>query len=220
MQKTAILKSVGLALAVMISMPVMAQSASNNSGALTLRAGTLGLGLDYSRPVSQGLSLRGNINGFSTSRDYTVNNTDYQTDFRLRTAGVLLDWYPFASGFRFSGGLYYDGNKADLKPRNSASGPFGSNAGSVTGSLDFRKAAPYLGLGYNRSFGAFSVTGEAGVMFAGSPQTRLNVDCTGLTPTTCNSLRSSAAAEEARVRSDLDALRYYPVLSVGVGYAF
>jgi hypothetical protein len=161
----------------------------------------------------------------------TESSVDYRANVRLQTTGLLIDWHPFGSGFRLSGGVYYNGNKFDLTGKPSA-GTFNLNGvtytsadiGSLEGNLKFRSTAPYLGMGYFKSFGGFSLMGDAGVMFSGTPKVRLDVTCgallAGAIPATCAQAQQDAAREADRVRDSVDSLKYYPVLSIGVGYAF
>ena len=192
----------------------LAQDQASDTG-VAVRVSTLGLGLDVSQRFGQGLQLRVNTNGFSTSRDYETNNINYAANLRLKSSGLLLDWFPFDSGLRLSTGLYYDGNQVTIKPKP------GQNSAFSDGKLDFRSSAPYLGIGYQKALGAFSLTGDAGVLFAGSPRVSYTVDCTANQPLVSNAQCQQAAANEAsRVRDSLDFLRYYPVLSIGLGYRF
>jgi hypothetical protein len=216
-------------------LPVAAQSGEGLKSLPNVYAdvklGTQGLGFDLAYQFAPGLYARGNLNGYSTSRDITESSVDYRANVRLQTTGLLIDWHPFDSGFRLSGGLYYNGNKFDLTGK-PALGTFNLNGvtyssadiGSLEGSLKFRSTAPYLGLGYFKSFSGFSLTGDAGVMFSGTPKVRLDVTCgallAGSIPAICAQAQQDAAREAERARDSASSLRYYPVLSIGVGYAF
>ncbi len=227
--------ALSMACAALVSVPSHAQGSSQGLNPRpdqygVLRLSTLGAGVDYSQRFSSDMYWRVNLNGLSLSRDFTQAGINYNADVKLQSAGLLVDWHPFATGFRVSGGLYYNGNKATLKANpNSAGGGYLLNGttyssaeiNSLNGALDFRNAAPYLGLGYYKAIGALSLVGDAGVMLAGTPRVNLDVNCaTGLAGARCAQARSDAAVEADRVRDGLDSLRYYPVLSIGLGYKF
>ena len=96
-----------------------------------------------------------------------------------------------------------------------------SEINGLDGMLDFRSTSPYLGLGYYKAMGALSLVGDAGVLLAGSPRVRLDANCAaGLGNVRCAQARQDASVEADKLRDGIDNLKYYPVLSIGVGYQF
>src|SRR5262245_56524493 len=89
-------------------------------GSIGVRAGTLGLGLEFSYPISQRLGIRLNGDGYTYSRKYTQDNIDYDGKATLRTGSLLFDFYPFANNFRISAGPMYNGNKLGLSTPNTS----------------------------------------------------------------------------------------------------
>ncbi len=79
-----------------------------------------------------------------------------------------------------------------------------------------------LGAGFSKSPGAdggLAISGDLGVVFQGSPSFDLNVTCGAAVPTvTCTRLQSDADAERAAFEDDTDEYKYFPVVSVGLGY--
>ncbi|MFN7834405.1 MAG: hypothetical protein ACK5NY_01225 [Burkholderiaceae bacterium] len=203
---------------------------SDSLGYVAARAGTPGLGFDLAYGIGNGLYVRGNINGFSYSTNVSQSDVDYKAKVKLQTAGILLDWHPFETGFRLTGGMYYNGNRIDLTGKPTV-GKYNLNGrayvatdiGSLDGSLRFRSSVPYVGLGYHQSNGDFSLIGDAGVMFMGSARAKLDVTCgpnLQANPLLCAQAQQDAAREADKARDMVDSWKYYPVLSVGMGYRF
>jgi hypothetical protein len=198
-------------------------------GSIGVRAGTLGLGLEFSYPISQRLGVRLNADAYNYSRSFNKQDIDYDGKATLKTGSLLIDWYPFASNFRLSAGPMYNGNKLGLtgKPTN---GTFTINGvaypanqvGSLDGQVDFKKYAPYAGIGYGRPVGTgLSLTFDLGVIFQGTPQATLNATCAPSLPApTCSQLQSDTAAQQATANDKIKNYRYYPVVELGVAYTF
>jgi hypothetical protein len=194
-----------------------------------LRAGTLGGGLEVAHAFSQGFGMRVDVDGYNLSRSITQDNIDYDAKLKLKTASLLADWFPFAGNFRISAGAMYNGNKLSLAGKPTG-GTFvingntynAADVGSFDGQVDFRKIAPYAGIGYGRPIGTgFSLTFDLGVMGQGSPRSKIAVTCGPATPpATCTSLQNDAAAEQARLDDSLHNFRLYPVVSLGLAYTF
>jgi len=191
-----------------------------------VRAGTLGLGIELSYPISQRLGVRLNADSFKYSRTFNQDNIDYDGKATLKTASLLADWYPFANNFRLSAGPLYNGNKLALSGKPTG-GSFTINGntytaaevGSLDGQVDFKKFAPYAGIGYGRPIGTgLSLTFDLGMVFQGTPQATLTATC-GTTPN-CAQLQSDAAAQQATLNDKIKDFRYYPVLSLGLAYTF
>jgi hypothetical protein len=120
----------------------------------------------------------------------------------------------------------FNGNKLTLKGQPSG-GTFKINdqtyaaaeVGSLDAKVDFNKAAPYFGIGYGRPInGGLSLIFDAGVMFQGSPRSKIDVSCG--TTARCAQLQSDAKAQESRLDDSLHNLKYYPVISLGLAYTF
>src|SRR5882672_5107658 len=143
-----------------------------------VRAGTLGLGLEVSYPVSQRLALRAGIDGATRNAVVTQNEIQYDATAKLRTGTLLADFFPFANNFRLSAGAMFNGNKITAVGKPSGTGfvidgqPFTADQiGSLNGQIEFKKTAPYIGIGYGRPItSGFSFIADAGVAFQGSPK--------------------------------------------------
>jgi hypothetical protein len=193
---------------------------------LGIRAGTLGGGLELSTALSQRAGVRLNVDGYNRTQSSTQDNIQYDMKLKLRTASLLGDWFPFANNFRISAGAMFNGNKFTLKGQ-----PTGGNytingntytaaeVGSLDATVDFRKGAPYFGLGYGRPINSgLSLIFDLGVVFQGSPRSKIDVTC-GVTAQ-CAQLQSDAAAEQSKLDDSLHNFKYYPLISLGLAYTF
>ena len=206
---------------------ILAAPVSLADTSLGLRAGTLGGGVELAHAFTEKLGLRVSANGLNYSTSETREAIDYEAKLKLASGQLLLDWFPFSNNFRLSAGAMVNGNKFTLDGKPSAGGTFtingmpytSSEIGSLNGKVDFRKVAPYFGLGYGRPVGrGLLLIGDLGVMFQGSPRTSLSVTC-GAT-TSCAQIQSDVAAEQNKLDDDMRNYRYYPVLSIGLAYVF
>jgi len=196
---------------------------------LGLRGGTLGGGVELSHAFGPRTGVRLNADGFNFSQTSTYDNIDYDMKLKLQTVSLLGDWFPFASNFRVSAGAMFNGNKLALK--GQPSGGFYTINGtqyntaqieSLDATVDFNKAAPYIGIGYGRAITrGLSLIIDAGVMFQGSPKSKIDLTCGPLaTPAECTLAQSDARAEQSRLDESLHSFKYYPVISLGLAYTF
>jgi hypothetical protein len=189
-------------------------------GSIGVRAGTLGLGVEFSYPVSSSLGVRLNADSYKYSRTFNQDGIDYDAKATLKTGSLLFDWYPFSNNFRISAGPMYNGNKLGLStPVTTVT--LGDNNTQYTASLDgrveFKKVVPYAGIGYGRPIGSgLSLTFDLGVVFQGTPTATLNGTCTG----PCGNFQSDLKAQEATLNDDIKDFRYYPVVALGLAYTF
>jgi len=82
---------------------------------LTIKGGTLGIGVDATASLAPRLNARGNFNFFKYSFSGTQSGVKYDVDLKLRSFAILLDLHPApGSGFRLSGGLLFNKNRLDM----------------------------------------------------------------------------------------------------------
>jgi len=210
---------------------LVAGTANAEVGA-TADLGTTGAGFHLVVPLTTSLNGRFGANYFRHSFSRTTDNVDYEFKGKLQTFDALLDWYPQEGGsFRLTGGVIYNGNKFDARGKPTGTGTFTLNGniysatdvGVLDGRIDFRKAAPYLGIGWGNALAQSSrwhVNTDLGVFYQGSPNVELaNVGCAA-SAVVCNQIAQDVAAERKRLRDDSESFKVYPVLRVGIGYRF
>ncbi len=205
---------------------LFSSSAYSGDNSVSIKAGLLGAGLEAGRSLSDSIGARIGINYFTY--DYSATESDIEYDFSLglKTLSVLLDWHPFRGSFRLSGGIVFNGNRLDASATSSDTYDIGdrtytaSEVGSLDGEIDFDDVAPYVGLGWDTSFGRKEGLGflfEIGAIYQGSP--RVDLSASGpiaSDPDFINNL----SKEEDNLQSALDNFTYYPVLAVGLSYRF
>jgi hypothetical protein len=206
-----------------------AGSAQARDVAATVDLGTTGLGLHLSTPLAAKLNGRIGVNIANTSYEGNTSDLGYDFKLKLKTVDALLDYHPFDSAFRLTGGVVYNGNKIDARAKPSG-GTYTINnvpynaatVGDLSSKIDFRKAAPYLGIGWGNAVkeAGWSFGTDLGIMFQGTPKTQLaSNNCTAL-PILCSRLASDVAAENVKLGEEVKDFKFYPVIRVGLSYRF
>jgi len=170
-------------------------------------------------------------------------NSDLSVDFGA--VGLLFDWYVFDGTFHVTGGMVK--NNSALKLKGALSGTDVTFGGtkynvasqfsdpSLTGDIKLGDSfEPYFGIGWGRKASAdsgLSLSVELGVMLL-SPTVDLGapiLNASGLAnlstatngaKTTQADFESDVKQAEADVKSELANLEMWPVLSIGLNYAF
>jgi hypothetical protein len=91
---------------------------------------------------------------------------------------------------------------------------------SVNGTLKFNSVAPYLGLGWDTTFGdddSWGLTFDVGVLYHGSPE--LQISASGPDASLPN-FSSDLEQERLDLQNDLADFRFWPVVSAGFLYQF
>ena len=207
-----------------------ANCASARDFGTSMDLGTTGLGLHVTTPVAPKLNARLGVNVANYSYDGSTSDVDYDFKLKLATVDALLDYHPFDGSFRISGGVVYNGNKIEARAKPNAAGTYNINGnvystaavGDLNGKIDFRKAAPYLGIGFgNAAKGSGWGFGmDLGVTFQGSPKTALASSGCTVSADMCAQLGRDVAAENAKLADEVDDFKLYPVIRVGVSYQF
>ena len=211
---------------------LLAAGAANAQVGATADLGTTGAGFHVVVPLTASLNGRFGANYFRHDFSRTSNNVDYDLKGKLQTFDVLFDWYPREAGnFRLTGGAIYNGNKFEAHGKPNGTGTFTLNGntysaadvGILNGRIDYRKAAPYLGIGWGNALAQSSrwhINTDLGVFYQGSPNVELaNTGC-ATSPTVCDRIAQDVAAERLRLRDDSESFKVYPVLRASIGYRF
>jgi len=175
---------------------------------------TLGYGLDVGfQAADSSVVTRVGLNQFSKTYTTTSNSVNYEGKLKLSSADLLLDWHLFNGVTHLTAGLVYNNNKVDLTSNGSYTINGNLYSGTLNSTVTFNKVAPYLGFGWSgqaKNTG-LSFKSDFGVLFQGKPKS--TVTGSGVT-----------AADLATAQNELDDslknFRYYPVISIGIGYAF
>jgi hypothetical protein len=226
--------SLGAALATVAALGSAPALAKDNEARISagVTAGTLGIGPEFGYRLSENIGIRANATFFSFSHDIHSDDIKYDADLKLRSGGAMIDVYPFGGGFRISGGLRVNGNKArgTGRPNDGSSYTIGgttysaADIGTLHAATDINKVAPALTLGYGGGMARGLTFGiEAGALFQGRVKVK-PLTVTGLCADTsigpCAALAADLEAERQSVNDDIDDYKVYPVLQLTLGYKF
>ncbi len=203
-------------LSAMLALPLAALAVSAQAGNavadVDVHASTLGAGLGVAFPVGDSVAARVGFNqfnlNFNTTTTSATSTINYTGHLKLSTIELLADWHPFNGLTHLTAGVMLNNNKLDATGVDQVTG------GTVNSTVAFRKVAPYLGFGWSgrASKTGWSFKSDIGVLFQGAP----NAALTSNNPT----LNANLPAEQAVLNDKLKNFKYYPVVSIGIGYAF
>jgi hypothetical protein len=211
--------------------------ARNNASAVEVgagvRAGTLGLGGDIDVGLNNILTARLGFSGLTINQTVNVTDVTYGGKLKLSIPYAMIDVFPFSGGLRVTAGAVGSGPKFDVVARSNGSGSYvlnrtqysGAELTSLSGQFKFSNSvAPYVGVGYGNvasSSHRLTFLADLGVMYGGTPEITLNATCSpSASATTCRKLVTDVGAEGRKLQADVTFLRWYPVVSLGLGYRF
>jgi hypothetical protein len=206
-----------LFVAVMVAISVPAVAATG----VDVHVSTLGYGADLTFPMTDTVDARIGLNKFNKSITTTSSDLNYAGDLKLSSFSLLADWHLFDGVTHLTAGLMGNGNKLNMTAV-ATGGSYTINGvsyttaqvGTLTTTVEFSKTVPYLGFGWSgqpKNTG-FSFNSDIGIMFQGSPKATITTTGTGGAAMTANA--------QTQLNDDLKHYKYYPVISIGIGYAF
>jgi hypothetical protein len=194
--------------------------------AVSAKAGTLGLGGEFTAALAPDINARVGINGLDADlRDKEIEGIDFDLGIDISSYSALLDWYVFDGSFRLSGGIIGMDNKIDLKSRPDQTIKIGDiyftsgEVGTLHGSIENDEIAPYLGIGWGNPFTAhrrWGFTCDFGVAFTSTP----DVTLTATGGTKPPELDEQIAREKDDIKDFFDRFKIYPVIAVSFYYRF
>jgi hypothetical protein len=194
-----------------------------HAGEIYAGIGTTGVELGVASRLGSDFAGRLEADALSVKRNLSTSNVDYDTKMKFVNAAVYLDWF-VAGGMRFTAGALVGDRKVHGTAKSLG------NTISLNGvvypvaagdSLDFDArfptVAPYLGIGFghHRNDPGWHLYADAGTTF-GRAKVRLSPSASLAAKINPGDL----AAEQALAQDKADGLRVYPVLKIGVAYAF
>ena len=191
-----------------------------------VKVGTLGLGADVTVRLHNRFNIRGNLNWLKFDTDGTVDDVDFTYGLDLSSYGGLVDFHPFAGGFRISGGFLFGSNNTSLDGKLSDEQKIGDHTytpeqiGTLSGNVKFdRNPAPYLGIGFGNAVDenqAFSFIFDIGVALQSY---EVELTANGAASQSAQ-FQQDLAELEKEVQDTIDDWKIYPVLSFGFAYQF
>lgn len=229
-----------LAVVLLLIMPLAAQ-AEENDGKFQVSANlaSLGYGVELMYKPWSFLGFRAVGNLIATTYKSEERNAQYDYDIDFRSAGLVVDVYPFQTGFRISGGARYNLNQINYiaspqdcppeqTPEECNTSPLvleGQQLASVRGKVEVEPIAPYIGFGYDGALnphGNFRFAIDLGMLFQGDPKVKMSPAAGDENPLLEPLVDStvSFSQQERDIENDLIWMKFYPVIKVSLGYRF
>ena len=211
---------------------------------MTLKASTLGGGVDISRALGGDFVLRGSVNLVDFAFPFSIDGVTYDSQFNFRSGGVSLDWFPRHGGLRISPGVLYlknnlsaisgvpPGKYFELGEQgfiNSVDDPLNGTAGVVFP----RRVAPMITFGFrnllfrkDEGSGRLSFPVEFGAAYSGAAKIDVTLNGTACTLDGCFTFAQNAEAQDSlkaeikKLNNRLDNFPIYPIVSMGATYRF
>jgi hypothetical protein len=212
-----------------------------------VKFGVGGIGFDVATPLAPKLNLRGGASFFSyTVNNLSEDGFNIDGTLTFRSVNASLDWYPFRNGFRISPGVtVYNGNRFSgnafvpagdtitLNDTDYTSSPTDPLVATFSNQNNrFGNAvAPSITTGWGnivpRARGShWSVPFEIGFQYISPPKVLLNLTGTACSSDGCGNVQTdpttqaNVQAQQNIINNDIYELRFYPIVSIGVGYKF
>jgi hypothetical protein len=201
---------------------------------ITADLGTTGVGAHLVVPMANHLNGRFGLNYLKHDFTTKSGSIDYDLKGKLQTFDVLFDWYlREGSSFRLTGGIVYNGSRFDARANPGRLGGLTVNGvqytaadiGVLNGKVDFRKAAPYLGIGWGNALApqrasGWSLNADVGAFYQGKARVSLASSGCTTSQAVCDRLAADVASERARLSDDASSYKIYPVLRASIAYRF
>jgi hypothetical protein len=180
---------------------------------------TNGMGLGYAKSIGNNFALRGQINAlpkinYSGGVGDFGGNSALVVDASWRSFQLVGDWYPSDTGIRLSAGLVVNKNKIHVSGKGEVNG-VSANVDSVIDMAQSGGVSPYIGIGYSTrpiNSSGWGLVFDLGVMRQ-NPKASLIASGAGITA-------ADVTAQAEKINQALRKLRNYPVVGIGLGYAF
>jgi hypothetical protein len=219
------LRSAAGLIALWVPGAMLAAQGSGSTGSdmsVGLRFGTLGIGLEVSKLLSDNFGVRVGGNYFSLTQTQTKEKISYDATLKLQAFTGLLDWYPGSRGsFHLSAGVISNPLSFSGIGKPSSNGtltinnvPYTSGqVGTLNASIKYASVSPYFGLGFGTPA---SKTGGFGVVFdvgaaIGKPTVALSSTNAGSTP----GLQANLDAQRQTMQTSANKIPVWPAVSLG-----
>jgi len=183
------------------------------------KASTLGIGAEVGVRVAKLFGIRAVFNKYNYARTIDNSGIEYDGKLNLQTYGVMADLYPTSKNFRLTGGILKNDNgvTATAAPTDGIEIGLsfypGSTAGVLNGDVSFNPTTAYFGIGYGDpawSPGRVRFLFDFGVVYQGSPGVQFTSSSSAVSA-------EDLQQEAAQFQDDIQAYKYWPVLSFGIG---
>ena len=193
--------------------------------AVAAKAGSLGLGVEYTYAINERVSVRGGLNGANFGFDSAEAGIEYEFDFIWDSISVGVDFHPRQGPLRLSAGILSNDNGMEAFSRPTTDIVIGATTytpadiGSLRGDVEFDSTAPYVGIGWDwsRKKRRFGVSLDLGLLKQGAPQLTLSTD--GILNNDPG-LQADLVVEQVELEAALDDLDLLPFATLGFVFRF
>lgn len=205
-----------------LALAASALTTASFAGELYTGVGTDGITVGYAQAVTPSMGVRVEANTLSYNANVNTNNVNYDGKLKFNTLALMYDYFPFASGFRVTTGAYIGDKKLDLNATGTGNytingTTYNATGESLHGEVKYPSVTPYLGIGYghNTMSKGLSFFADMGVTY-GKPSVSLTAS-PGLQAVAG---QANIDAERQRIQDKVNKYNVYPVVKIGLGYAF
>jgi hypothetical protein len=227
----------GLTLGVLPTANAAEPDVTHQPFTLSADVGTLGVGASLGWRFADHFGVRGGVNYLGYSRDGNdIEGVKYNSKLRLLSEPVGLDLFPWKNrSFRVTVGVLINQNELQgTAPDPGVPGTTIITLGDLGRTYDVNtdlrglnlkveqdSLAPYLSIGGNFYFDRakhWSLSGEIGVAYTGSPKASINI---GNPTTALNPIFiADRAAEERQIEDKISDYKFYPIVKLGLNFSF
>ena len=212
------------ALALSLLLAASGSASADGNFWLGMKAGTLGIGVEATwRPIDW-LDLRLGGNRYDYDETGSQAGINYSGTLQLQTYYASANLRFPVSPFRITVGAYSNSNEILLASADSPIIEVGgitftsTEVGSLASDTSWNSTSPYLGAGFDfELFGKVGLNFDFGVLLQGDPTVTLTADGTLAGD---QLFMDALEAERSELEDDFDALKAYPVLSMGFNVNF
>ena len=207
-----------------------ASAQSSERFAVGVTAGTTGFGVEGQFQAAPRINLRVAGDLFSYDTDFATDDVNYEAEIDFSQVGGFVDLHPFDNSLFVSGGLYAGDRSVEVSATSNRPAEIGNvvftpqQIGTLTGSVDFGGAAPFLGVGFNNTFrtaGRIGFKAVVGAAFGEEPTVSLRRTAGEPLPAAIQTqFDQELRNEERELQEDAEDLKTLPVVQVGLTYRF
>lgn len=207
-----------------------AAQAFSKDYSIGVKTGTLGIGIELTKPIRDSLDFRIGINHIEAKvSNFKLGSIEYNVDSDANSINAILDWHlPRNKKFYLSGGFLF--GKDHIKPTPTPDFVYNGikigqalNRYKVDLKVDYKDIAPYFSIGYSNRTSkkkGWHYNADLGFAFLGKPKTDFNIidKTTGETPASIP--QALLDSELKKINDKLRDYKVWPILSVTWSYQF
>ncbi len=224
---TLLLGTAAVAVAAAADTPSPSATTKHSDAAIGLRVGSPGFGLEVSKLLTPHVGARVGGNYFKLNKTRSQSDISYDAQLKLQGVTALIDLFPSPRGsFHVSAGIMTNPLKVTGTGQPSAGGTFTINSntytsaqvGTLIAEAKFPSTSPYVGFGVGTPARGNSALGFAFDLGAAIGKPKVALTATGAASDPA--LAADLQAQADKTQKDVQKLKVFPVLQLGLAYRF